>query len=299
MKRACRRSQPVRISRSIRAGVLPVPASAKGAGYLSPRVRARMAELQLTQADLAAIAGKRKRRTGHDQRSGKFPRQTRETNRGRRERDPHRRGRCDAAQLDATARHGGRFRLSRSGAGRSGEARSKTGPCALCFARARSCALAETASRGRASDRRSRDSLRVDRHRRRGGSAGRHHGSGHPERRQNFARRPNEPLHRAGRSRPPPPGDFRNDLRRHRFRFEFRHFRPGLGNADSPARSNACFSASAPERKRPLWSEEKKQFVPTTQAELTLSFDHRSLDGGGAGRLLQQRRRAARHAGKL
>jgi len=39
-----------------RAG-LPVPASAKGAGYLSPRVRARMAELQLTQADLAGIAG--------------------------------------------------------------------------------------------------------------------------------------------------------------------------------------------------------------------------------------------------
>jgi pyruvate/2-oxoglutarate dehydrogenase complex dihydrolipoamide acyltransferase (E2) component len=38
-------------------GGLPVPASAKGAGYLSPRVRARMAELQLTQADLAGLAG--------------------------------------------------------------------------------------------------------------------------------------------------------------------------------------------------------------------------------------------------
>src|SRR5213595_2847452 len=38
-------------------GGLPVPASAKGAGYFSPRVRARMAELQLTQADLAGIAG--------------------------------------------------------------------------------------------------------------------------------------------------------------------------------------------------------------------------------------------------
>ena len=41
-------------------------------------------------------------------------------------------------------------------------------------------------------------------------------------------------------------------------------------------------------KKAPIWSEEKKQFVPATQAELTLSFDHRSLDGGGAGRLLQQ-----------
>jgi len=39
------------------SGVLPVPASAKGASFLSPRVRARMAELQLTQADLAGIAG--------------------------------------------------------------------------------------------------------------------------------------------------------------------------------------------------------------------------------------------------
>src|SRR3989440_4429193 len=38
-------------------GSLPVPASAKGAGYLSPRVRARMLELQLTNADLAGIAG--------------------------------------------------------------------------------------------------------------------------------------------------------------------------------------------------------------------------------------------------
>jgi pyruvate/2-oxoglutarate dehydrogenase complex dihydrolipoamide acyltransferase (E2) component len=41
-------------------------------------------------------------------------------------------------------------------------------------------------------------------------------------------------------------------------------------------------------KKAPTWSDEKKQFVPTTQAELTLSFDHRSLDGGGAGRLLKR-----------
>src|SRR5881394_2443476 len=39
------------------AGVLPVPAGTKGAGYLSARVRARMAELQLTHADLAGIPG--------------------------------------------------------------------------------------------------------------------------------------------------------------------------------------------------------------------------------------------------
>ena len=119
MKRACRRSQPVRISRSIRAGVLPVPASAKGAGYLSPRVKARMAELQLTQADLAAIQGSGNAGRVTIKDLGIVPRRHGETNRGRRERDPHRRGRCDEAQLDAAARHGGRFRLSRSGAGRS------------------------------------------------------------------------------------------------------------------------------------------------------------------------------------
>ncbi|MEY2481056.1 MAG: hypothetical protein QOI04_1983 [Verrucomicrobiota bacterium] len=39
------------------AGGLPVPAGTKGAGYLSPRVRTRMLELQLSQADLAAISG--------------------------------------------------------------------------------------------------------------------------------------------------------------------------------------------------------------------------------------------------
>jgi pyruvate/2-oxoglutarate dehydrogenase complex dihydrolipoamide acyltransferase (E2) component len=38
-------------------GGLPVPATLKGASFVSPRVRARMAELQLTNADLAAITG--------------------------------------------------------------------------------------------------------------------------------------------------------------------------------------------------------------------------------------------------
>jgi pyruvate/2-oxoglutarate dehydrogenase complex dihydrolipoamide acyltransferase (E2) component len=40
-----------------RAGGLPVPAVTKGATFMSPRVRARMAELQLTTADLAGIMG--------------------------------------------------------------------------------------------------------------------------------------------------------------------------------------------------------------------------------------------------
>jgi pyruvate/2-oxoglutarate dehydrogenase complex dihydrolipoamide acyltransferase (E2) component len=39
-------------------------------------------------------------------------------------------------------------------------------------------------------------------------------------------------------------------------------------------------------RKQPIWSDEVNTFIPVTMAELTLSFDHRILDGGGAGRLL-------------
>jgi len=39
-------------------------------------------------------------------------------------------------------------------------------------------------------------------------------------------------------------------------------------------------------RRVPSWNEEKNQFVPVTEANLTLSFDHRVLDGGAAGRLL-------------
>ena len=38
----------------------------------------------------------------------------------------------------------------------------------------------------------------------------------------------------------------------------------------------------------PHWDKKAAQFVPVTEAQLTLSFDHRVLDGGGAGRLLQR-----------
>jgi pyruvate/2-oxoglutarate dehydrogenase complex dihydrolipoamide acyltransferase (E2) component len=39
-------------------------------------------------------------------------------------------------------------------------------------------------------------------------------------------------------------------------------------------------------RRVPNWDEAKGQFVPVMEANLTLSFDHRVLDGGAAGRLL-------------
>jgi pyruvate/2-oxoglutarate dehydrogenase complex dihydrolipoamide acyltransferase (E2) component len=39
-------------------------------------------------------------------------------------------------------------------------------------------------------------------------------------------------------------------------------------------------------RRVPFWDEAKGQFLPVMEANVTLSFDHRVLDGGAAGRLL-------------
>jgi pyruvate/2-oxoglutarate dehydrogenase complex dihydrolipoamide acyltransferase (E2) component len=41
-------------------------------------------------------------------------------------------------------------------------------------------------------------------------------------------------------------------------------------------------------KKVPSWDETKNEFVPKTEAQITFSFDHRSIDGGGAGRLLKR-----------
>jgi pyruvate/2-oxoglutarate dehydrogenase complex dihydrolipoamide acyltransferase (E2) component len=41
-------------------------------------------------------------------------------------------------------------------------------------------------------------------------------------------------------------------------------------------------------RHAPHWDSVKGQFVPIMEANFTLSFDHRVLDGGAAGRLLQR-----------
>ncbi|MDF1859291.1 MAG: dihydrolipoamide acetyltransferase family protein [Verrucomicrobiales bacterium] len=41
-------------------------------------------------------------------------------------------------------------------------------------------------------------------------------------------------------------------------------------------------------RKLPIWDREKDDFVPKIESNFILSFDHRILDGGAAGRLLQR-----------
>ncbi len=40
--------------------------------------------------------------------------------------------------------------------------------------------------------------------------------------------------------------------------------------------------------KKPVWSEQVEAFLPATEAELLLTFDHRVVDGGGAGVLLKR-----------
>ena len=40
--------------------------------------------------------------------------------------------------------------------------------------------------------------------------------------------------------------------------------------------------------KKPVWSEQVETFLPATEADLVLTFDHRVVDGGGAGVLLNR-----------
>jgi pyruvate/2-oxoglutarate dehydrogenase complex dihydrolipoamide acyltransferase (E2) component len=40
--------------------------------------------------------------------------------------------------------------------------------------------------------------------------------------------------------------------------------------------------------KKPVWSEDEGVFIPVTEADLVLTFDHRVVDGGGAGMLLNR-----------
>jgi len=43
--------------------------------------------------------------------------------------------------------------------------------------------------------------------------------------------------------------------------------------------------------KKPVWSESVGAFVPVTESDLNLTFDHRVVDGGGAGIILQEIKR--------
>lgn len=269
-----------------RAGGLPVPASAKGAGFLSPRVRARMAELQLTQADLAAIAG-----------SGNAGRVTvKDLEDFLRSIESHpaekpsaiRTGVADAMRRSWTrplATVGLSVCLDPVLEDRKGRD-PKPGP-ALYALRALALALAEQPSAA----------ARL--------IGGRAIGSGSID--IGLAVEAGEgimvPVIRSADKTSLADLTSRYaeliDLARRR-RVTAEMTAGGIASVSNfgtfgldwgtpiPLPDQTLMLGLGAGKKAPSWSDEKQQFVPTTQAEMTLSFDHRSLDGGGAGRLLKR-----------
>jgi len=269
-----------------KAGVLPVPASAKGAGYFSPRVKARMAELQLTQADLAAIqgSGNAGRITIKDLEFflSSLEKQTAE------DASAIRTGVADAMRRSWTrplATVGVSVCLDPVLENRK-KRDPKPGP-ALYVVRALALALAKTpAAASRLIGGRALRSESIDI----GVAVEAQDGIMVPVIRNadktslaDLTSRYTELV----------------DLARRR-RVTSEMTSGGIASVSNfgtfgldwgtpiPLPDQTLLLGLGAGKKAPIWSEEKKQFVPATQAELTLSFDHRSLDGGGAGRLLQQ-----------
>lgn len=51
--------------------------------------------------------------------------------------------------------------------------------------------------------------------------------------------------------------------------------------------------------KKPVWSDQVEAFLPVTEAELVMTFDHRVVDGGGAGMLLSRVAELLQHPERL
>ncbi|HEX4666480.1 MAG TPA: 2-oxo acid dehydrogenase subunit E2 [Chthoniobacterales bacterium] len=267
-------------------GVLPVPAGAKGAGYLSPRVKARMAELQLTQADLAAIqgSGNAGRVTIKDLEKflGGLENQTAE------EASAIRVGVADAMRRSWTrplATVGVSVCLDPVLEDRK-KRDPKPGP-ALYALRALALALAETpAAAARLIGGRALRSASIDI----GVAVEAQDGIMVPVIRDadktslaDLTSRYTELVELARRRR------LSSEMTSGGIASVSNFGSFGLDwGTPIPLPDQTLLLGLGAGKKAPTWSEEKKQFVPTTQAELTLSFDHRSLDGGGAGRLLQR-----------
>ena len=268
------------------AGVLPVPVGAKGAGYLSPRVRARMAELQLTQADLAGLPG-----------SGSAGRVTiKDLETFLREIEQHSTEKPSAIRTgvaDAMRRSWSRP-LATVGLSVNldpvlqdrAKRDPKPGP-ALYVLRALALALAEqpnAAARligGRAVRSESIDiGLAVE--------AG--EGIMVP-----VIRTADKTSLADLTSRYAELVDL---ARRRRLTSEMTS--GGIASVSNfgtfgldwgtpiPLPDQTMILGLGAGKKVPSWDESKNEFVPKTEAQMTLSFDHRSLDGGGAGRLLKR-----------
>ena len=245
-----------------------------------------MAELQLTQADIAGIAG-----------TGTAGRVTikdleiscahRRTSSGETERDPHRRGRCDAAQLDAAARDRRRWRsrLDPVLEDRQ-ETRSQTWSGALRVARACPCSGGTPNAAARLIGGSAVRSESIDI----GVAVEAGEGIMVPVIRNADKTSLGDLTNRYG--------ELVELARKRRVTAEMTA--GGIASVSNfgtfgldwgtpiPLPDQTLLLGMGAGKKAPTWSDEKQQFVPVTQAELTLSFDHRSLDGGGAGRLLKR-----------
>jgi pyruvate/2-oxoglutarate dehydrogenase complex dihydrolipoamide acyltransferase (E2) component len=268
------------------AGVLPVPAGTKGAGYFSPRVRARMAELQLTQADLAGIAG-----SGN---AGRVTIKDLENFLGGIEGRPAekpsaiRTGVADAMRRSWT-RPPATVGLSvcldpvlRDRANRD----PKPGP-ALYALRALALALAEQPNAAaRLIGGRAIRSEAIDI----GVAVEAQDGIMVPVIRNadktslaDLTSRYTELVDLARRRRltaDMTSGGIASISNFGSFGLEW--------GTPIPLPDQTLLLGLGVGKKVPYWDEKKGEFVPRTEAEMTLSFDHRSLDGGGAGRLLKR-----------
>jgi pyruvate/2-oxoglutarate dehydrogenase complex dihydrolipoamide acyltransferase (E2) component len=267
-------------------GGLPVPASAKGAGYLSPRVRARMAELQLTQADLAGIpgTGTAGRVTIKDLEDFLSSIQSQPTEKP----SAIRTGVADAMRRSWTrplATVGVAVNLDPVLQDRANRD-PKPGP-ALYALRALALAIAEqpnAAARligGRAIGSQSIDiGLAVE--------AG--EGIMVPVIRSadktslaELTTKYAELVDLARRRR------LTNEMTSGGIASVSNFGTFGLDwGTPIPLPDQTMILGLGVGKKSPVWDDSKKEFVPKTEAQMTLSFDHRSLDGGGAGRLLKR-----------
>lgn len=267
-------------------GGLPVPAGAAGASYISPRMRARMSELGLNASDLSAVAG-----------SGAGGRVTVEDFEGfLRNLDQHHLSQASPMRIavaDSMRRSwtrplatvGSPVVLDAMLAHRK-KITPKPGP-ALYVIRALALALAEnTAVAGRLVGNRIVHPLAIDI----GFAVEVDDGVMVPVIRE-VDKKPlgtlvetyNDLVEKARARRLP------NDVSR-----------PGIATVTNFGTFGIVWATPIPlpeqnlvlglgaGRKAPIWSEEVQCFIPITEAELTLSFDHRILDGGGAGRLLSR-----------
>ena len=264
---------------------LPVPAHATGASYISPRMRARMEELGLNAADLASIAGTGAagRVTVRDFEAflAEIDRKTTSPA------SPMRVAVADSMRRSWTrplATVGVPTSLDKLLAHRAGHAAPKPGP-ALYVLRALAIALAENpALGGRLIGRRIVHPDAIDI----GFAVEVDDGVMVPVIRNADARKldhllaPYSELVAKARARKLSKDDAK----------------PGIATVTNYGTFGIVWASPIPlpeqnlvlglgaAGKRPRWDDATGTFVPITEAVLTLSFDHRVLDGGAAGRLL-------------